>query len=282
MNVRSRNPLLLLILALPVGLFGCVQPAEPEPTAAATEAAAVVTLPEPTLEVAAAHSEVHWTYEGAEGPGHWADLAEGNEACGSGKAQSPIDLAGYAGEDLADITFSYLPTKTNVVNNGHTIQFNYDEGNTIEIDGTTYNLLQMHFHAPSEHSVDGKLADAEMHLVHKSADGGLAVVGVLINKGAENATFNGIWSHLPAEVEEVGIDAGLVMADELLPAVRATYRYDGSLTTPPCTEGVKWNVMTTPIEMSEAQLAAFSEIVDPNNRPVQPLGDRALVEDTTP
>jgi carbonic anhydrase len=276
---RSRNiPIVALLLALPVGMVGCTAPTVPPPTEAPPTA-----IPEPTAEPTAATAQsAHWTYEGEEGPEHWGDISADYAACGSGKEQSPIDLAGFGEEDLANITFNYQPSKVNILNNGHTIQVNYDEGSSIDLDGTSYKLAQFHFHAPSEHSVAGKLADAELHLVHKSDDGKLAVVGVLINKGAENAALKDVWAHLPAEKADAMTVDGMVMAADLLPQVQTTYRYAGSLTTPPCSEGVAWNVMTTPIEMSEAQLDAFSAIVEANNRPVQPLGDRSLVEDSTP
>lgn len=276
---RSRNiPIVALLVALPLGLVGCAAPTAPPPTEAPPTA-----IPEPTVEPTAATAQsAHWTYEGEEGPEHWGAISADYAACGSGKEQSPIDLAGFGEEDLANITFNYQPSKVNILNNGHTIQVNYDEGSSIDLDGMTYKLAQFHVHAPSEHSVEGKLADAELHLVHKSDDGKLAVVGVLINKGAENAAFKDVWAHLPAEKADAMTVDGMVMAADMLPQVQTTYRYAGSLTTPPCSEGVAWNVMTTPIEMSEAQLAAFSAIVEANNRPVQPLGDRSLVEDSTP
>lgn len=245
----SRNiPVLALLLALPVGLVGCAAPTAPPPTEAPP-----TTIPEPTVEPTAATAQsAHWTYEGEEGPEHWGEISADYAACGSGKEQSPIDLAGFGEEDLANITFNYQPSKVNILNNGHTIQVNYDEGSSIDLDGMTYKLAQFHVHAPSEHSVEGKLADAELHLVHKSDDGKLAVVGVLINKGAENAAFKDVWANLPADKADVMTVAGTVMAADMLPTVQTTYRYAGSLTTPPCSEGVAWNVMTTPIEMSEA------------------------------
>jgi carbonic anhydrase len=178
--------------------------------------------------------------------------------------------------------FHYQPSKVNIINNGHTIQVNYDPGSYIEIDGVRYDLQQFHFHAPSEHTINGKLAEAELHLVHKSADGKLAVVGILIEVGAENPAFKSTWDNLPVAKGPVQQLSMEVNAAAMLPAVQETYRYEGSLTTPPCTEGVKWNVMVEPIEMSEAQLAAFTHIFEGNNRPVQPLEGRTLIEDNTP
>jgi carbonic anhydrase len=283
-NFRSKILLAATVFALSGGLMACNATPTTEPTAAPevavpTEAAAVV---EPT-EAIEVHTGAHWTYEGAEGPENWGGLSADYEACASGMAQSPIDIAGAAAEDLANIVFDYQPSKIKIQNNGHTVQVDYDPGSSIELDGTRYELAQFHFHAPSEHTIAGKAADAELHLVHKTADGKqLAVVGVLIENGAENPAFATVWENIPAEAGEAQAVAAEVDAEAMLPAELTTYRYDGSLTTPPCTEGVEWNVMTTPIQMSEAQLAAFTALFEGNNRPVQALGERVLVEDSSP
>ena len=225
---------------------------------------------------------VHWTYEGEEGPTHWGDLSPEYASCSAGKSQSPIDISNPAPQDIANLVFHYQPSQLNILNNGHTIQVNYDAGSYVELDGTRYDLLQFHFHAPSEHSLNGKLAEAELHLVHRNADGKLAVVGILINAGAENSAFKSTWDNLPTTQGPVQQIDAEVNAAAMLPAEQETYRYDGSLTTPPCTEGVKWNVIVEPIEMSEEQLAAFTQLFEGNNRPIQPLNDRPLIEDTTP
>lgn len=225
---------------------------------------------------------VHWSYEGEEGPTYWGDLSPEFASCSAGKSQSPIDISNTAPKDVANLVFHYQPSQLNILNNGHTIQVNYDAGSYMELDGMRYDLLQFHFHAPSEHSLNGKLAKAELHLVHRNADGKLAVVGILIHAGAENSAFKSTWENLPTAQGPVQQVAAEVNAAEMLPTVQETFRYDGSLTTPPCTEGVKWNVMVKPIEMSDAQLAAFTHLFEGNNRPVQPLNDRPLLEDTTP
>lgn len=224
----------------------------------------------------------HWTYEGEEGPAHWGNLSPDYTACSTGKSQSPIDISKATPQDVANLVFHYKPSKVNILNNGHTIQVNYDTGSYLELDGVRFDLVQFHFHAPSEHSINGKLAEAELHLVHKSADGKLAVVGILIEAGAENPAFKTTWDNLPTEKGPVQQLSAEVNAAAMLPVVQETYRYEGSLTTPPCSEGVKWNVMVEPIEMSTAQLAAFTHIFEGNNRPVQPLDGRTLIEDTTP
>ena len=178
----------------------------------------------------------------------------------------------------------------NIRNNGHTIEVTYPEGSWIEVDDTRYQLLQFHFHAPSEHAVAGKLFDMEMHLVHKSKTGDLAVLGVFIERGGHNAAFAPVWDHLPSVPGETQHVAGVTidLHEILSPIVEVTeegqtvfpnyYRYDGSLTTPPCSEGVKWSVLTTPLEMSETQIGAFKAIIHDNNRPVQPLNGRELLQ----
>lgn len=273
-------------LLLSLAACGVPQEAPPEAAAPAEPAVAEPAAAMPTAaEHAAApaeHDAPHWTYEGEAGPDHWAALSEEFAACGSGLAQSPIDIGEPAEADLSNIVFHYSPSAIKVLNNGHTVQVNYDTGSYIELDGMRYDLAQFHFHAPSEHSVDGVLADAEIHLVHKSADDKLAVVGVLLNEGAANEAYQSVMDNLPATESPETTVAAMVDAAALLPAVQTTYRYAGSLTTPPCSEGVAWNVMTMPVELSAEQLAAYTAIFSGNNRPVQALGDRALAEDSTP
>ncbi len=228
---------------------------------------------------AAASGPVHWAYEGEEGPEHWGELSPDFAACSAGVEQSPIDIPQTASVNPADILFNYQPTALTIVNNGHTIKVDYDGGSSIEVDGATYNLLQFHFHALSEHTVNGNYSDVEMHLVHQSADGNFAVVGVMMNRGNENQAFAPVWDNLPAEEGEPETIGGVtVNADDLLPQERSYHRYNGSFTTPPCTEGVKWFVMNTPVELSEAQAAAFEQIYKDNFRPTQPFNDRAFLQ----
>jgi len=237
----------------------------------------------PKAETPHAAEPPHWTYEGEEGPEHWGALDESFAVCGTGKSQSPIDVSTTNAEDLANISFHYQPSEVNILNNGHTVQVNYDAGSNIELDGVRYDVVQFHYHAPSEHALNGKLFPAELHIVHKSADGTLAVVGILLEEGGQNKAFQPFVDNLPTEKSDVK-DAGVkINATELLPAVQTTYRYSGSLTTPPCSEGVHWNLMTTPVEISSEQLNALETLFEEgNNRPVQPLNDRPLVEDDTP
>ena len=157
------------------------------------------------------------------------------------------------------------------INNGHTIQINYTGEASLTLGDVSYKLVQYHFHSPSEHTVDGKHFPMEMHMVSKSSDGRLAVVGVFIATGRHNRNFDPVWANLPAKKGmETHVPAVKVDVNALVPTVRTAYRYDGSLTTPPCSEGVKWIVMTTPIEMSSEQIGAFTRPIKDNNRPVQP------------
>lgn len=218
----------------------------------------------------------HWAYEGEHGPEHWGDMSKDYASCSHGKTQSPIDISGAQNEALPDIGFAYKPSKTNILNNGHTIQVNYDEGSSITLDGVQYSLLQFHFHDPSEHTVAGKSFGMEVHLVHKNAKGELAVVGLLIQEGKENTVLAETWKNMPAKADEKKTLAVSINAQDLLPEGHTYYRYSGSLTTPPCSEGVNWLVFKSPIEMSKAQIAAFKKLINKNARPVQPLNTRTV------
>lgn len=236
------------------------------------------------LSACGAHvSSPHWSYEGEEGPAHWGELDPSYAICGTGNSQSPVDVANPSEQDLTNISFHYQPSEVNILNNGHTVQVNYDAGSYIELDNARYDVRQFHYHAPSEHTMDGESFPAELHIVHQSVEGNLAVVGILLKQGAENAAYQPFIDHLPAEETEVK-DAGVTInIMGLLPAVQTTARYTGSLTTPPCTENVNWFLMTNPVELSAEQLGALASLFEHgNNRPVQPINDRVLVEDSTP
>ncbi|MCB1882510.1 MAG: carbonic anhydrase family protein [Geminicoccaceae bacterium] len=222
----------------------------------------------------------HWAYAGRGGPEEWGGLDPAFGACAAGRKQSPIDLTRAETTDLLPaIAFYYQPVPLKLRNNGHTIQADVPAGNWIEIAGTRYELRQFHLHAPSEHLIDGRAAPMEVHLVHENAHGQLAVVGVMVENGAAaDDTLDLVLRHAPrAEgvrtVAEVTIDPR-----RLLPADRDDYRYVGSLTTPPCSEGVAWHVMKSPIKAATNTLAGLAAIMPNHNaRPVQPLNGRALV-----
>jgi carbonic anhydrase len=228
---------------------------------------------------AAASDTVHWGYEGAEGPEHWGQLSPEFALCSTGKEQTPVDVPSTAVVNPANIVFNYQPTALNIFNNGHTIQVNYDQGSSIEVGGKTYHLRQFHFHTPSEHAVDSQHTDLEMHLVHQSDEGQLAVVGVMLKRGSENPAYTPVFDHLPAQAgEPTAIGSLTVNANDLLPQERTYYRYNGSLTTPPCSEGVQWLLMNTPVELAEAQVTAFQQIFPHDARPVQPLNGRTFLQ----
>ena len=224
--------------------------------------------------------EVHWGYEGEGAPANWGKLKPEFALCGTGQSQSPIDLSSAYKTKLGTIKFDYKDTPLKIVNNGHAVQVNYEPGSFATIDGGKYQLVQFHFHSPSEHTVDGKFYDMEMHLVHKSDKGDLAVVGVFLKKGKANQVIQVLWNNIAGEVNKENVVDGIsVNASSLLPKDAKYYHYYGSLTTPPCSEGVNWSVMTTPIEVSEEQIQKFKTVMGmDDNRPVQPLNKRFLLE----
>jgi len=223
------------------------------------------------------HHDVHWSYEGDGAPGKWGSLKSEYATCDSGKSQSPIDISSASGTALAPLMVDYKPTAVNLVNNGHTIQQNYAPGSSITVDGKKFNLLQFHFHSPSEHTIDGKPANLVAHLVHKADDGQLGVIGVLFKKGTENPVVKTLWNDMPMEMKtEKMNDAAMINAADLLPSNLAYYNYSGSLTTPPCSEGVNWMVLTNQVEASEEQVAKFTGVFPLSVRPTQPLHDRMV------
>ncbi len=232
------------------------------------------------------HESGHWSYSGKTGPKHWSTL-EGGEAC-AGKEQSPIALTKADETDLPAIEFEYaddLPLA--LFNNGHTVQAAATTGGEITIPSGTYPVDQFHFHARSEHTVDGDHAPLELHIVHKipAADGQpdkYAVVGLMFEVGEENTALAPFFEHIPATVtkEPASVDGETIDLAAVLPEDQTYYAYEGSFTTPPCTQGVQWHVLTEPISISQTQLDAFTEQIEDNARPVQPLGDRSLERDT--
>lgn len=225
-----------------------------------------------------ASDPVHWGYDGEVAPEHWGDLSPDFATCGTGKEQSPVDIPATAAVNPPGLGFNYRPSTVNIINNGHTIQVNYDQGSTLETGDGSYPLLQFHLHALSEHTLNGAHTAMELHLVHKDSAGRIAVVGVMLVEGAPNPAYEPVLSHMPDEEGQAETIAGIrVDAAGLLPAQQSYYHYYGSLTTPPCTEGVTWFVMAEPVALSAAQIAAFTRLYDHNYRPVQPLHGRAFL-----
>ncbi|MEB4591624.1 carbonic anhydrase family protein [Candidatus Thiothrix sp. Deng01] len=224
----------------------------------------------------------HWTYEGAEGPEHWGELADAYKACATGKNQSPVNLDNQhaVAAKLPPLQLAYGAGGYEELNNGHTIQVNYQPGGSLTLDGHRYGLKQFHFHAPSENQIDGKTYPLEAHLVHADQDNNLAVIAIMFTESAQdNPNLEPFWSQMPTHPDEKTALMPLVDVAKLLPAKRDYYRFSGSLTTPPCSEGVVWLVMKQPVNASKTQIEKFTQIMGhPNNRPIQPVNARPLLK----
>jgi carbonic anhydrase len=225
-----------------------------------------------------ASHELHWEYAGQGGPKNWGKIKSEYKACRLGQFQSPVDLKARITADLPALEINYTPAPLSLLNNGHTVQVNYPEGSTMVVEGTVFELLQFHFHTPSEHKINGKSYDMELHFVHKTHDGQLGVLGVMIEPGKHNVAAQTIWDHMPMSAsapqtyQDVTIDGSA-----LLPQKLGYFRLMGSLTTPPCSEGVNWHILANPIDFSEAQIDKFKQAFPANARPVQAINSRLIV-----
>ena len=221
----------------------------------------------------------HWTYTGEGGPAEWGKLDSAYSTCSLGRTQSPIDIKGAKKADLPALQFNYKSAPLNIIDNGHTIQVNYAPGSTLTVGDKTYTLKQFHFHHPSEEHINGHGYDMVAHLVHADDQGHLAVVGVLMKNGTSNGLIDTVWKNIPSQKEKaVDVSGASVNAKDLLPPDHAYYTFAGSLTTPPCSEGVTWFVMKEQLSLSPEQIAAFAKIYPLNARPIQPLNGRELTE----
>ncbi|WP_027457264.1 carbonic anhydrase [Dechloromonas agitata] len=229
-------------------------------------------------EPAVQHAHIHWGYEGAGAPENWSKLDPQNKACAIGERQSPIDIKDGIKVDLEPIKFNYQPSTFRIVDNGHTVQVQVGEG-SISLTGKSYELVQFHFHRPSEEKINGQRFDMVVHLVHKADDGQLAVVAVLLERGNENPFIQTLWNYMPLEKNmPVSPPNAIVDLNTLLPTSRNYYTYMGSLTTPPCSEGVLWLVMKQPVQVSPEQINIFSRLYRNNARPIQPSSGRLIKE----
>ncbi len=263
--LRHCSPRVLLALALSLG--GC----------AAQQATDMGTVAQ---DVHDAPPQDHWSYMGIEGPGHWAMLTPAYRTCEAGGRQSPINIdMTEPVRHHATIEFRYATSRVFEVNNGHTIQVSHESGCAIGLGDQTYVLRQFHFHVPSEHHVHGTAFPMEMHLVHQGAKGRVVVVAVLLKTGSQTPVLTPLWNWLP---EQIGKTVSLPLdlnIGSLLPKNPHYFSYSGSLTTPPCTEGVRWVILQEPVEISEEDVRRFVDLIGYNARPVQPLEGREIYED---
>lgn len=264
------------------------KPAEPPPPAPAPAPAPVDTKEPPAKpakgkkgkeEPAPPHVTPHWSYSGATGAQKWGSLDNEFATCGIGQRQSPIDIRRTVKADLPPIQFAYKPIPLSIVDNGHSIRVDTPGAGGIVVDGENYELVQFHFHKPSEEKINGKTYDMVVHLVHQSKDGKLTVIGVLMEAGKEQKLIRTLWTHLPLEQNKPVVrDDVKIDPTQLIPPKPGYYTFLGSLTTPPCSEGVLWLVMKTPIQVSKEQLASFSTVYKNNVRPIQPANGRVIKE----
>jgi len=221
----------------------------------------------------------HWAYEGKEGPDNWAKLSPEFATCDAGRNQSPINVEGSIHAAIKALkAIQKFPAK-DIFNNGHTVQINFKEGNMLALDNGAFQMKQVHFHAPSENTIHGKSFPLEAHFVHADAKGNLAVIGVMFTEGKANPALAKLWEQLPEEESQPITLKNRVMPSEFMPDNKTYYRFSGSLTTPPCSEGVRWLLMKNPITASKEQIDAFKKAVHhSNNRPVQALNGRVIIE----
>lgn len=226
----------------------------------------------------AAPHAAHWSYSGDGGPAEWGKLRPDFSTCAKGQRQSPIDIRGGIKVELEPIKFNYRATGFNVLDNGHTVQANLGYGNSIEVGGRRYELVQFHFHRPSEERINGRQFEMVAHLVHKDPEGRLAVVAVLMDQGKQHPMVQLVWNSLPLEKNEEQPSAVPIDMNLMLPEDRRYYTYMGSLTTPPCSEGVLWLVLKQPAQLSAEQVAVFSRLYPMNARPIQQASGRMVKE----
>lgn len=227
------------------------------------------------ISATASNADADWDYKNAH---NWSNVNHKYQSC-SGINQSPIDIRNTIKAKLEPLKFNYKTTAKAISHNGHTVQVDFNQGASLNIDNKTFYLHQFHIHSPSENTIKGESFPMEIHLVHASAQGELAVVALMFKEGKENAALKHIWDVLPKKVGEVRLLKDEQVAQMYLPSKLDYYRFSGSLTTPPCTEGVRWVVIKDIQHVSKQQIAAFSTLLGhPNNRPVQPLGARLILE----
>jgi len=221
---------------------------------------------------------VHWGYEGEATPENWAKLTPEYQMCDLGRNQSPVNISGAIKAQVTDLEIHYGETSGNIVNNGHTIQINEKDPNDyVVVNGEKYTLVQFHFHAPSENEINGESFPLEGHFVHKNDKGELLVMAIMFEEGDKNPVVEKFLSIL-SEEEEVPVDFDKINIAAFLPKSTGYYRFSGSLTTPPCTEGVTWVILKDTMTLSKDEIEKFEhEFKHHNNRPIQPLHGRLII-----
>ena len=223
---------------------------------------------------------VHWGYTGHEAPKHWGALSPEYSTCSTGRMQTPINIIPTQDADNTPLEFNYVTSATSVVNNGHTVQVNIAPGSNVMIDGLAYELKQFHFHTPSENNINSHTFPLEAHFVHATPDGKLAVVAVMFTRGRDNPMIEKIWSKFPLYINEpVKMELTSNNIQSIMPRDKDYYKFMGSLTTPPCSENVKWNVLKIAMPISTEQVDKFFRVFGhTNNRPIQPSNGRVISE----
>ena len=241
-----------------------------------TRAGACLVLMAAGAKLAGQEGAHHWSYAGETGPARWGSLSESFAPCAGGQNQSPIDLTGAVIAPLPPLKFHYQPTQLDIVDNGHTFQVDYQPGSYLSADGQDYDLLQFHFHSPSEHTVDGLPYDMVAHLMHSNASGELLVVAILMEARQEHPLVQTIWDYLPQEGLRATPAGVTINVMDFIPPMSSYFTYIGSLTTPPCTEGVRWIVLDSAVKVSVAQVERFNSFFPRSTRPLQPLNGRVI------
>jgi carbonic anhydrase len=236
----------------------------------------------PGFSQAMDEDEPLWGYEGGVGPKHWGEIEKDHDKhllCREGEKQSPINIEHSRSSTLVPLEFHYLKSSIQIINNGHTVHLSYDPGSYVNWGDQKFDLVQFHFHHPSEHRLNGKTYDMELHLVHKTPRHRYVVISIFMKKGQENAALKKLWGRIPNDLDREEVyDEDFTRIADFLPKKKTLFHYFGSLTTPPCSQLVNWFVMESPIEVSESQIKYFQKFIDHNARPVQPLNGRVVVE----
>ncbi len=226
-----------------------------------------------------ANESAHWGYQKTNGPAHWSEINPDYALCQSGKNQSPVNISGFIKAPHKSLKPIYHSKVNEIINNGHTIQINMQAGSKIKIDNNDFNLKQFHFHSPSENTINGKSYPLEGHFVHADENNNLAVLAVMFENGDKNSALEELWQHMPMNSGEHQNLTNNITASSLLPKNLDYYQFNGSLTTPPCSEGVRWFVLKNSIKVSKQQVSQFHKTIHhANNRPVQSINARLIIE----